>query len=427
MPSKGTRVRRRPDWARHERGFRSWTHRWVEPLSTGLFSAPKLASAWHTFRIITASFTLVTGVVLGVIWTWSGGYLCALLAAAAVTDAVVRRTARSPSPMPSIFLDVTLIGVAMAVVQLEPVGVGAPFIYMLIVPALLLPWRRASVVMGYAVAWTAVTLFGPHLVPLSGADKMTITALAYFIFAGHTVALVVVVSQALEKSYRDQRAFLGAVSHEIRTPLTSILGWSALLDEGAVAGESDEGREATRVIRSEAEQVAAIVEDLLAAARLDMGGILIRRRRTDLYGETMALIASMPSSNEHEVKVEVEGSSCEAFADALRTRQILRNLLTNAVRHGRGRVWVRLAQTSTQAVVAVCDDGLGIPDGLRGRLFDPYTQADPAGPTQGMGLGLSVSRSLARLMEGDLQYRRSEGATVFELTLPTPAERTVVD
>jgi signal transduction histidine kinase len=117
--------------------------------------------------------------------------------------------------------------------------------------------------------------------------------------------------------------------------------------------------------------------------------------------------------------VEVVGTSCRALADPARVRQIVRNLVSNAIRYGGDHVLVSLSSDAGSARVAVCDDGPGVPPDQADRIFEPYHRSHITnGLTAPVGLGLTVSRKLARLMDGDLVYRRERGSSVFELTLP---------
>ena len=100
-------------------------------------------------------------------------------------------------------------------------------------------------------------------------------------------------------------------------------------------------------------------------------------------------------------------------------RQIVRNLVTNAQRYGGDTIRVELSRGADRAILRVCDDGPGVPEGGRQRIFEPYASAHSDNPHSGsIGLGLAVSRELARLMDGDLTYRYQDNESVFELTLP---------
>jgi two-component sensor histidine kinase len=171
--------------------------------SGGLLRLDDLYRVWHSFRLAVAAGALIAGLVLGVVWQWPGAFVAAALATLALVDAVLRRQAPPGSPMPSLLMDVTLIGAAMMVVGLEPSGVGAPLIYMLAVPVLLLPWRRALPVMAYALGLSAMAFAGIAVmsVPVQVVDGV-VTAITFVIFGGHTLALLAVVAFGLERARR---------------------------------------------------------------------------------------------------------------------------------------------------------------------------------------------------------------------------------
>jgi two-component system sensor histidine kinase MtrB len=106
------------------------------------------------------------------------------------------------------------------------------------------------------------------------------------------------------------------------------------------------------------------------------------------------------------------------MADPTRFRQIMRNLLTNASRYGGPTIWVELEDGPASVAISVCDDGDGVPDDLSKKIFEPYVSAHAKrDQPQALGLGLAISRRLARLMSGDVTYGRVDGVTKFTLTL----------
>jgi len=118
-------------------------------------------------------------------------------------------------------------------------------------------------------------------------------------------------------------------------------------------------------------------------------------------------------------RISVSGRSSHAWADPYRIRQILRNLFTNAARYGGTEIIVKIADDERTTYVRVADNGLGVPTGQEETIFEPYSRAhESRGRPGSVGLGLSVSRTLARLMDGDLVYRREGDMSVFELSLP---------
>lgn len=110
-----------------------------------------------------------------------------------------------------------------------------------------------------------------------------------------------------------------------------------------------------------------------------------------------------------------------ARADPLRFRQIIRNLLTNAARYGGSDIWIEVSDVGDSVIIAVVDDGNGVHPRYAATIFEAYERGHESEPSMpgSVGLGLAVSRRLADLMGGSLQYRRAGGNTRFELRLPT--------
>jgi signal transduction histidine kinase len=170
------------------------------------------------------------------------------------------------------------------------------------------------------------------------------------------------------------------------------------------------------------------VEDLLVAAKLDTGDLDLSPEPTDLYAEALTLIAEPESSWLTEGKsITVKGEPSIAWADPHRVHQIMRNLVGNANCYGGNHIGIvvgRESESST-AFLRVVDDGPGVPDELGDLLFRPYQHSPQnVDPHESMGIGLYISRKLARLMKGDLTYRRQDDTTIFELVLPLYREGT---
>jgi signal transduction histidine kinase len=185
---------------------------------------------------------------------------------------------------------------------------------------------------------------------------------------------------------------------------------------------AEEVKDLINIIADQSRELSNIVEDLLVAARSDLDTLAVRPEVIDLRQEIEQILASSPPGAPLRVEVP-EG--IHAWADPLRFRQIVRNLLTNARRYGGPDVTLKGGVDPQGVFVQVMDDGPEIPLEDRDSIFQPYVRAasDSALPGS-MGLGLPVSRRLARLMGGDLVYRY-DGASVFEVVLPTAARRAV--
>jgi signal transduction histidine kinase len=116
------------------------------------------------------------------------------------------------------------------------------------------------------------------------------------------------------------------------------------------------------------------------------------------------------------------GDSVRAVGDPERVRQIVRNLISNALRYGGDTIRVEVLSADSNSRVLVCDNGTPIAEEDRERIFQPYQRAhDAPGLPDSLGLGLAISRQLAQLMGGDLTYRHHNGESVFELALPPNA------
>ncbi|CAN5871252.1 hypothetical protein BH23ACT4_BH23ACT4_13530 [soil metagenome] len=212
--------------------------------------------------------------------------------------------------------------------------------------------------------------------------------------------------------------FIAAVSHELRTPLSAVVGFAGALANGVEAYSTEELTEMASVIYSQSIELTHLVDDLLTSERAASGNLTIQATDIALFDECVD-IASITGL---DLAVSVIGEQVKAHADSLRTRQILRNLLTNAARYGGDAVEVEVAEANGSALVSVRDNGAGVRHIDVEQIFEPYyrTQGEGSAPDS-VGLGLAVARQLARLMGGDLEYRRSNQWTVFELSLPLSA------
>ena len=155
---------------------------------------------------------------------------------------------------------------------------------------------------------------------------------------------------------------------------------------------------------SEAFDVANIVEDLLVAARADIGTLHISRVPVDLRAQASQVLETWEQSLVSRIRLG--GGGARAIGDPARVRQILRNLITNALRYGGEDIKVELTTIGPTTYIGVSDNGPGIPPEDQSKIFEAYQRAhtDPGQPGS-VGLGLAVSRNLARLMDGDLTYR----------------------
>lgn len=227
--------------------------------------------------------------------------------------------------------------------------------------------------------------------------------------------------EQLEDMIEAKDRFLASVSHELRTPLTSVFGFSAILAQDWPTMAGDEIEELAGAIEEQAAEAAHLIEDLLVAARADLNGLQLHLDSLPVGEQAESVTMSLPAAADRQIPVDDDGSV--AYADPVRVRQIVRNLIANAVRYGGQNVSVRVRTEAGVAVLAVIDDGPGIPDDEIDRIFQPYYSLDDERSKPGsVGVGLSVSRQLAVLMGGDLTYEQGVEGCVFRLVLPSAAE-----
>lgn len=225
-------------------------------------------------------------------------------------------------------------------------------------------------------------------------------------------------AQQLRSLIESKDRLLASVSHEIRTPLTAIVGLSEeIVSSGTSLGE-EELDELNGIIAVQSRELAELVEDLLVASRADFGNLSIRPEVMDLRDQAERVLSGVRESHRSQKQIVLHGEGILALADPLRVRQVIRNLMTNAIKYGGDRVVIGIRQVNGLAQVVVADDGPGVPIDESELIFERYYRSAQS-PTEpgSVGIGLSVSRQLAELMEGTLEYVEGDMHR-FELSLP---------
>ncbi len=238
---------------------------------------------------------------------------------------------------------------------------------------------------------------------------------------------------AAEQANAARNRYLAVMSHEIRTPLSGILGLTDLMlaDASPLNAEQRESLESVHVA---AQNLLRLVNELLDWSQLEDGAIRIDRQPlvlADFLRQLVGLFRPATDARSVGLKLDIDPATPTAvLTDPLRLRQILSNLVSNAVKFtGRGSVRVTLDGTRLddgrwRLRFAVTDTGPGITPEVQAKLFEPFVQADAAVARQfgGSGLGLSIGRSLARLLGGDITLRSTPGeGSTFTLEI-TAAE-----
>jgi signal transduction histidine kinase len=220
--------------------------------------------------------------------------------------------------------------------------------------------------------------------------------------------------------------FVSTVSVELRAPLTTIYGFAqTLLREDITFGDA-ERRTFTEFISRESERLTTIVDALLNVARLDTGDLTVSLVTTDVASVVREVVeAAGASANGHRLVAEVGHESLEAQADPDKLRQVLDQLVSNAVKYSPdgGLVCVSAARSEGVVEVAVADEGVGIPASEHERIFAKFYKA---GGKQGTGLGLFIAQGLVREMGGSIRVDSEEGrGSRFAFELPVADDGSV--
>lgn len=400
--------------------------------------------------------------------------------AVTLTLLLVRRWARADErrAAPAAHLGALLNGVGLTAVSLIQGQSAAVASWFLVTSPLYagftLGLRGARLWSGLSIVMLAVVHFSGYAarirpefeqLPFEAWLGATVLVLAIFAFAAATLRvqeqdlaairarneLIERHSEELERARdaavagaRARDDFLALMSHEVRTPLTGILGMAELLADGAGSAEQ---REQAETIRSCGDALRVVLDDILDAAKIEAGKLAMELRPFGLR-TALAQVVQLQRANADEKGLALALRVADDVPDLIegdagRVRQVVLNLVSNAIKFtdaGRVDVSVELragAAPSPRATpversvrVTVRDTGIGIDAAALARLFQPFSQVDSSARRrfEGTGLGLTISRRLARLMGGDVQVESVAGAgSTFHFTFALREARAAVD
>jgi signal transduction histidine kinase len=212
----------------------------------------------------------------------------------------------------------------------------------------------------------------------------------------------------LERANRLKSQFLARMSHELRTPLSAIIGFSDLLLEGTSGELTAAQREDVSEISSAGRVLLDVINDILDLNRIEAGRIRLDLEATRLGGLLMDVASALrPLAREKrlELRVAIVGGDPLVMADPLRVRQVVTNLVSNAVKFTqRGGVTIRLLALAAEVEISVLDTGIGIPPDELASVFDEFSQVESVvgGGVGGSGLGLSIAHRLVHLHGGSI-------------------------
>lgn len=228
-----------------------------------------------------------------------------------------------------------------------------------------------------------------------------------------------------EEANRAKTEFLTAMSHELRTPLNAVIGYSELVATGVHGPVNQQQSHSLERVRISAQYLLTLINDVLSFAKINTGKIALDIREVDT-GRVLANVDSFlrPQAEAKGISFNVTNKGGTAEADVDRLQQILLNLVGNAVKFtdAGGRIDINVEAKGDHIFFRVSDTGCGIPAEKLDSIFDPFVQLrrDPShGSQAGVGLGLAISRELARAMGGDIFVNSELGkGSQFELGLP---------
>lgn len=233
-------------------------------------------------------------------------------------------------------------------------------------------------------------------------------------------------SERAESANRAKSLFLANMSHEIRTPMTAILGYTELLAHSTL--NEDERSGYLSIIQQNGDALMALISDVLDLSRIEAGQLRVERQVCDLPRLMKDILNShMLRAKQKKIALTLQYSSSvptEVVTDAFRLRQILTNLVGNAIKFtDQGGVSVNVSWREGDGAglqVKICDSGIGIPESALPLVFEPFSQVDESHTRRfgGSGLGLAIVRQLSRSLGGDIGVTSAPGqGSTFTLTI----------
>jgi signal transduction histidine kinase len=232
----------------------------------------------------------------------------------------------------------------------------------------------------------------------------------------------------LQRANQHKAEFLANMSHELRTPLNSILGFSQLLLEGDGGELTKDQQQDVEIIAQNGRHLLSLINDLLDISKLEAGKAQLHRGEVEvesLISECVESVSSLAKTKKLELSVSVGEDVGRAFADGPKLKQILLNLLGNAIKFTEtGSVRINAERRGAELCISVRDTGIGVPPEDAERIFESFQQGKSgiSGKYQGTGLGLAISRRLVEMHGGRIWVKSSPGqGSTFSFTIPQRA------
>jgi signal transduction histidine kinase len=265
-------------------------------------------------------------------------------------------------------------------------------------------------------------------VPVRSVDQVGLLAASFNVLVDRFAAAEEAYRQDLTgaQNYdRERSAFLAALSHELRTPLNAILGFTDVLLAEVDGPLTEDARENLSVIRGSGAHLRALIDDILDLSALESGELRLSSRPVDVYPIAQEVVreAGLAAGNKG-LTLELFGKPAFAFADPRRVRQVIGNVVGNAIKFtSKGGVTVRVDPRDGGVSISIADTGPGIAPSDHEAIFREYFQTGEARRQRvGTGLGLAISRRLVQMHRGFIDLRSQLGkGSLFTIVLPSQA------
>jgi signal transduction histidine kinase len=285
------------------------------------------------------------------------------------------------------------------------------------------PWRKGHMLvvpLNLQNGRGAIVIISGRLTPIFGDDELGRLALyASSISAGLDRVTLNSRIHALERVKSD---FLNIASHELRGPMTIIKGYLTMLEAGSLGDLPPKASSVLPLLISKSEEINWMLEQMVETSRLEEGRLELSKRRGDVVEITdMAIDGVKTLLRGHDVRLDEPAEPLEAEIDPDRFQMVVRNLLSNASKYSPPGtdIVVRIKREAGMATVSVIDQGVGISEEDQASLFTRFGRIPTTQHVQGTGLGLWLSREIARMHDGDLTVESAAGrGSTFVLKVP---------
>ncbi len=266
----------------------------------------------------------------------------------------------------------------------------------------------------------AIVIVSGRLTPTFGDDELSpLVQYAVSVAAGLDRALLNSRIHALERAKSD---FLNMASHELRGPMTIIKGYLTMFEAGSLGELSPKANSVLPLLISKSDEIDWMLEQMIETSRLEEGRLELNKKLADVVEITDRAVDGVRMMlRGHDLKVDEPAEPVEANLDADRFQMVVRNLLTNAAKYSPAgsNITVRIRRSDGMATVAVIDQGVGISVQDQANLFTRFVRSQSTQHVQGTGLGLWLSREIARMHDGDLTVDSALGSgSTFVVAVP---------